>query len=98
MDLNFGKKLKELRSAAGFTQKQLADRLGITKSTVSFYERHERMPSPEIMSKIASIFHVSMDTLMDREKNKKVIDLSDLSDEDIQTVQIIVDSLRKKYK
>lgn len=95
VELYFGQKLKELRRISGMTQKQLASRLGITKSTVSFYERHERMPSPEIMSKIASIFHVSIDVLMGREKIK-TIDVSDLSEEDIKVIQIIVDRFREK--
>ena len=96
MELYFGQKLKELRQISGMTQKQLASRLGITKSTVSFYERHERMPSPEIMSKIASIFHVSVDALMGLEKSK-TIDVSDLSDEDIKIIQLIIDRFRNKY-
>ena len=36
--VDFGQRLKELRVQAGMTQLQLAQRMGVTKSVVSFYE------------------------------------------------------------
>ena len=42
--VDFGNRLKQLRLAAGLTQKQLADKLRITKSVVSYYELQERSP------------------------------------------------------
>lgn len=42
--VEFGAKLKALRLASGLTQKQLAERLGITTSVVSYYELSERSP------------------------------------------------------
>ena len=47
--MDFGNKLKELRLQAGLTQKQLADLIGVTKSVISFYERQERTPSPDVL-------------------------------------------------
>ena len=46
--MDFGNKLKELRMQNGLTQQQLATQLGVTKSVISFYERQERTPSPEV--------------------------------------------------
>ena len=40
-----GDKLRELRTARNMTQAELADRLNITKSTVSAYENGARLPS-----------------------------------------------------
>lgn len=57
--VNFGKKLKILRQNAGLTQQQLADKLWVTKTTVSYYELSDRNPSPEILVKIAKTFQVS---------------------------------------
>ena len=95
--MNFGDRLKELRSKNGITQTRLAQLLNITKSVVSYYERQERMPSPDVLIKLASIFHVSVDYLMGIDK-KKTIDVSDLSDEDISVLNHMVDTLRKKNK
>ena len=95
--MNFGDRLKELRSKNGMTQTRLAQLLNITKSVVSYYERQERMPSPDVLVKLASIFHVSVDYLMRIDK-KKTIDVSDLSDEDISVLNHMVNILRKKNK
>ena len=43
--MQFGERLKKLRKDAGMTQKELADRLMITKSVVSYYE-HDHIPTP----------------------------------------------------
>lgn len=92
--VDFGKRLKELRTQAGLTQNQLADRMGITKSVVSYYELHERCPSPEVLIKLASIFHVSTDYLLGIEK-KQTLDISGLNDEEIQLIQNMVYVLKK---
>ena len=60
----FGKRLKELRKLNSLTQTQLAVALGVTKATVSSYEKEERTPSPEMLVRIASVFHVSTDYLL----------------------------------
>lgn len=93
--MDFGDKLKYLRQQAGLTQKQLADQLGVTKSVVSFYERSERTPSPDVLRKLAAVFHVSTDFLLDIDRVKR-IDISGLDDNDILLVSMLVDTLRKK--
>ena len=91
--VEFGKKLKKLRQQEGLTQQQLADLLGLSKSVISYYELHERCPSPEILIRLSAIFHVSTDYLLGIER-KEIIDLSDLNEEDIITVKRLVSSLR----
>ncbi len=93
--VNFGDKLKMLRTNAGMTQTDLAKRLNITKSVVSYYELQERTPSPDVLIKLADIFHVSTDYLLGI-NHKKMIDVSDLSDEDMRFLLITIETLRKK--
>ena len=95
MEFDFGIRLKELRLQAGLTQKQLADQIGVTKSVISFYELRERTPSPEVLVKLAAIFHVSGDYLLGIEKGKS-IDITGLDIEDEKAVRLIVEQLRKK--
>ena len=95
--VDFGNVLKKLRLQEGFTQQELANKLGITKSVVSYYELQERYPSPEVLVKLASIFHVTTDYLLGLEQNE-TIDLVGLDDEDIITVKRLVSSLRAKNK
>ena len=40
----FGKRLKELRKEHGYTIEQFADMVGISKSTLGYYENDKRMP------------------------------------------------------
>ena len=93
--VDFGKRLKELRKQAGMTQAQLATKLGITKSVVSYYELSERTPSPEVLRDIAIIFRVSADYLLGIERGK-TIDVSDLCDEDVALLLATVEALRGK--
>ena len=93
--VNFGDKLRNLRKEAGMTQSELAKRLNITKSVVSYYELQERTPSPDVLIQLANIFHVTADYLLDIE-HKKLIDVSDLSEEDMHFLLITIETLRKK--
>ena len=93
--VDFGEKLKELRKQSGLTQQQLASQIGVSKSVISFYELRERTPSPEVLIKLSSVFHVSSDYLLGIEKDRS-IDISGLDEEDEKVVHILVDVLRRK--
>ena len=95
--LNFGKILKELRQKSGLTQKQLAAQMGVTKSLISFYELQERVPSPSVLVKLSTIFHVSTDYLLGIDTTKR-LDVSDLDEDDIKVISLMIDTLRRKTK
>ncbi len=93
--VDFGNTLKKLRLQEGLTQQQLADKLGVTKSVVSYYELQERYPSPEVLTKLASIFHVTTDYLLGIERSETV-NLTGLDEDDVITVKRLISSLRAK--
>jgi len=93
--VDFGNKLRTLRTQAGMSQTELAKRLNITKSVVSYYELQERTPSPDVLVQLADIFHVSTDYLLGL-NHKKMIDVSDLTDDDFQFLLLTIETLRKK--
>lgn len=93
--VDFGERLKSLRLQANLTQKQLAERLGVTKSVVSYYELQERSPSPEVLVRLAAIFHVSTDYLLGV-KRSQTIDVSDLDEESVQLLLHTISVLRNK--
>ncbi len=95
--VNFGEVLKKLRLDAGLTQEQLAQRLNVTKSVISYYELKERTPSPEVLIKLSEMFHVTTDYLLGV-NHKKIIDVSDLSDEDVRFLLITIETLKKRNK
>lgn len=58
------KRLKELRKAHGYTQDYVAEFLGLVRQTYSHYETGKRSPSPEILFKLAGLYSISVDDLM----------------------------------
>ena len=58
--------IKELRKERSMTQKELADVLGISKSTVSLYETGRRTPDLKMIMKICDVFGYSTDYVLGR--------------------------------
>ena len=59
-----GIRLKELREEKGYTQKQLAQLLGINSVTYLHYEKEQREPPLSLLADIAKFFDVSVDYLL----------------------------------
>ena len=59
-----GAQIKQLRLAAGMTQRELAQRINVGNTTLSQYESGARVPSDEVKLKIAMVFGVSVDYLL----------------------------------
>lgn len=64
MEIVLGKRLKELRSDRGMTQKQLACALGLNAVTYLHYEKGQREPPLAVLVQIAQYFEVSVDYLL----------------------------------
>ena len=95
--MSFGDTLRELRIKSGMTQLQLADKVNVTKSVISYYEHTDKKPSPDVLIKFAEIFGVTTDYLLGIEKiPEAVLDVSGLTEDDVKAVQVIVDAFRKK--
>lgn len=62
--MSIGNRIKNCRTDNQFTQKELANKLGLTPKMVSFYENDERIPPADILVKLARIFKVSTDYLL----------------------------------
>lgn len=64
MEIYLGQRLKELREEKGFTQKQLAQTLGINSVTYLHYEKEQREPPLSLLADIAKFYGVSVDYLL----------------------------------
>lgn len=64
--MSFGHKLKTLRKQRGLTQKELAEKLFLSQSSITRFEKDEILPTSETLSKIANYFDVSIDFLLNR--------------------------------
>lgn len=76
-------RLKKLREEEGIIQKDLADKLHITRATIASYETGKSLPSLEVIIKYADYFNCSTDYILCRteEKNYKIT-----KDENIEIV------------
>ena len=63
--MEFYEELKAARIKAGLTQQQIADEIGVTKSTYCGYETAKRNPDPQRIKQLAKVLHISADTLLD---------------------------------
>ncbi len=61
---NVAKNIALLRQANGMTQSELAEKLNYSDKAVSKWERAESMPDISVLVEIASLFSVSLDTLV----------------------------------
>jgi transcriptional regulator with XRE-family HTH domain len=71
-----GQKLIFLRKQRGWTQEDVAKKLGIHRGTYANYEIGKRDPDYETLSKLADMFDVTVDYLLDRSSKK--IDVMEL--------------------
>lgn len=65
LKVQFGQRLQELRRAAGITQEQLADKMGVTVESVSNIERGVFGPKFENLEKIATILEAPVKALFE---------------------------------
>lgn len=63
----FNQKLKELRSAKGLTQEQLANDINVTKGAVAMWETGKRTPDADMLKTISKYFRVTVDELIGNE-------------------------------
>lgn len=53
------KKMREIRLARGYSQKAVADRLGMDRSAYTCFEMGKSVPSSAVLEKLAKLFNVS---------------------------------------
>ena len=69
-------RLKHFRTTSGLTQQQVADVLGLDRSTYAYYESGKTTPDIKSVNKLLKIFNISYYELMD-ETDPTTITVSD---------------------
>ena len=69
--------LKQLRKAQRMTQAQLAEKLGISRSSIAMWETGQAVPSISHLRQLSSIFNVSTDTLLQQNSTIKATSTSE---------------------
>lgn len=62
--MDIGSVIKKYRKEAGYTQEEMANRLGVTTPAVNKWENSNSKPDIELLSPIARLLHISLDTLL----------------------------------
>lgn len=62
--MNLSNKIYEMRKAQGLSQEQLAEKLGVSRQSVSKWESGESMPELERLVEISKFFNISTDYLL----------------------------------
>ena len=61
---DFGKRLAQLRKAAGYTQQELADEINSTRRVIAYYETESDQPPANILADLARALGSSTDALL----------------------------------
>lgn len=77
------KRLKELRISNGLTQRELGERVNVTKVSICCYENGTRVPTLETLTKLSKVLNVDVDYLLGYDnpvkpkgKSKKAVNMA----------------------
>lgn len=90
-------KIKALREAKGWTQADLARKMGVTRNGVNSWEQGLSMPSPACLVDLAKVLSVSTDYLLGIESTASV-NVSGLDDKDVAVLAELADRLRNRNR
>lgn len=62
--MNLGNKICELRKLSGITQEQLAEKLSISRQTLSKWEKGNSLPDIESIVNISKLFQISFQSIL----------------------------------
>lgn len=92
----FAARLRQLRMAKGLGQGDVAKLLGIHKINYGRYERAESKPTTDTLSKLADVFGVSTDYLLEGEKTDAAV--ANLEDADLLRMFAEIEKFSPKNK
>lgn len=82
--MNIGSYIKKFRLGKGMTQQDLANKLGVTKQSISCWERNEKIPSGdkvvEIMTRLDADSFITDPDLRYQQMNAKIDELNEKID------------------
>lgn len=87
--MKFGDKLIALRKKRGLSQEELAEKLNVSRQSVSKWESNNTYPETEKIVQICNLFNCSMDDLI----NDKVMDIDQVERKEKSNLSISIDSL-----
>jgi transcriptional regulator with XRE-family HTH domain len=106
-----GKQIQLLRKEKGFSQTQLAEKIGISLTQLQRYENKDVQPPADILKKLADLFNTSIDflvygnlelkaqqTIKDNELLAQFKAVEEMDSKDKSTIKDIIDAFIKRSK
>ena len=93
---NIGQRLVDLRKQYKLTQQQVAERIWVNKASISAYELGTRLPSYEVLIKLARLYGVTTDYHLGVSEQHRAISVVGLSEKQISILLTLADELRNK--
>lgn len=82
MNIAFADRLVQLRRAHGFSQEELAHRLGLSRQAISKWERAEASPDTDNLIALARLYGITLDELVDTEREVPPVEAEEEPDEE----------------
>lgn len=98
---DFGLRLQELRLKKGLSQALVAEKLGLSKGTISSYERNLKSPRIETLVELAILYNSSVDYILGIDKRTSIYidDVPEIHQEIIKnTIDFLKSELNKYSK
>ena len=80
VNMEFKERIRLLRREVGLTQRETAEKIGVTYRTYQNYEAGASMPQSSVLSRLARAFGVSMDMLTGDEKSASPTENEELNE------------------
>ena len=72
--MSLGNSLFQARKKCGLSQEEVAERLGVSRQTISKWETDETLPDIRQSKRLAVLYHLSLDELIDFDVDVKEIE------------------------
>lgn len=105
---SFGKKLREARETVGFSQKELASKIGSVHTVIGRYERDEMKPSIDVVKRLAEELGTTVGYLIGEAKEAKLLkdpimlqrfqEINELEEADKKCIYTFLDAFLAKNK
>lgn len=104
--VKIGDRIAQLRKNKGWSQTQLAKNIEASREAIGKYERNEAVPSVETAKKIADIFNVTLDYLVDetatptfdKQTVNRIKSIEQLNPEDKSHLFVVMDAFLRDVK
>ena len=72
--MKLGENILKLRKEKGLSQEELAEKLNVTRQTISNWELGETQPTPSQLKVLSKIFQISIDKILDNDIENSLVD------------------------